>query len=181
MEKQKLTNKDVQRALIEDINKHKTLWVYLTVMLVLSLISCFVIAVKFPDIMVLGRHGNVGGKAYGPVVYLFILPLAELCFIIILLDKYYIDLYRAKTGRFTITEETLFKKSEEWVSYYRKSRMENMLCFRNFKIAVEKEVFSGADIGDRFCVVVLRAKKAPRLVYNKKDYEIEKAPKNYIK
>ena len=93
-------------------------------------------------------------------------------FIVFLLNYYYINLYGAKKGKFTVLDEKLCRKNKELRHYYRRFKNENALYFRSGRVAVEEDVFKYSEVDDKFYVVLLSSKKAPFLVYNKKYFEI---------
>jgi hypothetical protein len=85
---------------------------------------------------------------------------------------YYSNLYKIKSGKFSIEEEKLCGKAEEWRRYYHHSQREKILYFKRGKVAVESDAYSYSNIGDTFYLVVLNNGK-PMMAYNKKYYDIK--------
>ena len=170
MKKQVLTKQDIQRELLIKINKSKPLVVFLTVLTAVSILAYIMFVINYTDIMIEYQTGHTG-RGYPPLG-LFLGPIVILFFTVFLLNFYYIDLYKAKKGKFTVLEEKLYERKKEMIRYYRRSAQENSLYFRSGRVAVEDDVYSYSTVGDRFYVIVLRSKKAPLLVYHAKYYEI---------
>ena len=70
------------------------------------------------------------------------------------------------------TEEKLYQKTIESVSYYHRTEKENALYFRQGRVVVNKTVYSYSNIGDSFYIIFLKSKKKPAYVYHTKYYEI---------
>ena len=173
MKKKLITKRDICRDLLVKINKAKKLSVFLTVFTVAAIASYILFVVNYADIMVKYTEGHLAVRGFHPAVGLFIGPILILFFVVFLLDFYYIDLLKAAKGKFAVTEEKLYQQKKEQISCYRYSEKENALYFRRGRVSVEEQVYSQSGIGDNFYVVVLRTKKAPRLAYHTKYYEIE--------
>ena len=171
VKKQVLTKQDIQRELLIKINKSKPLVVFLTALTAISILAYIVFVINYSDIMIEYRTGHLAGSGYPPIG-LFLGPTVILFFTVFLLNYYYIDLYRAKKGKFIISEEKLYDRKRELIRYYRRTAQENSLYFRCGRVAVEDNVYSYSTVGDRFYVVRLRARKTPILVYHTKYYEI---------
>lgn len=171
VKKQVITKQDIQRKLLIKINKSKPLVVFLTALTAISILAYIVFVINYSDIMIEYRTGHLAGSGYPPLG-LFLGPIAILFLTVFLLNYYYIDLYRAKKGKFIISEEKLYDRKRELIRYYRRTAQENSLYFRSGRVAVEDDVYSSATVGDRFYVVKLRARKTPLLVYHSKYYEI---------
>lgn len=173
MEKQRITRQDIRQALLVKINKAKKLSIFLTIVTVIAIPSYILFILNFANIMVEYTSGHLAGGGVHPAFGLVIGPFVIVFFVLFLLNFYYIDLYKATTGRFLIIEEKLYQKKEELITYYRRTEKENSLYFRNARVPVEDEIYSQSTVGDNFYVIILRAKKVPLLVYNTKYYEIE--------
>ena len=171
MKKQLLTKQDIQRELLIKINKSKPLVVFLTVLTSILIPAYIVFVINYSDIMIESRTGHLAGRGYPPWG-LFLGPIVILFFTVFLLNYYYIDLYKAKKGKFIIFEEKLYDRKRELIRHYRRTAQENSLYFRCGRVAVEDNVYSYSAVGDRFYVVRLRARKTPILVYHTKYYEI---------
>ena len=173
MKKQLITKQDIQRDLLVKINKAKKFSLFLTTLTAAAILSYILFIINYADLLAEYTHRHLAGRGLHPAFGLFGMPAVILFFILFLLDFYYIDLFRAKKELFTITEEKLCQKKSEQISYYRRIQEENSLYFQCKRVSVENEVYSQANVGDRFYVILLRANKAPRLVYPAKYYKIE--------
>ena len=58
-----------------------------------------------------------------------------------------------KNGKIEFTEEKLYQKTIESVSYYHRTEKENALYFRQGRVVVNKTVYSYSNIGDSFYIV----------------------------
>lgn len=162
LKKQALTKQVIQKELLSKINKRKALSVWLTAFLFIAIICYVIYLVAYTN----------GGHTDKFFVVSITTPFILLFFTVFLLDYYYINLYKSKKGLFNITEEKLCEKEKELVRYYRRTEKENSLYFSCGRVAVPDDVYSYSDVGDLFYIIVLRSKRAPLLVYNKKFYEI---------
>lgn len=169
MKKQMLTKQDIQRDLLAELNKRKALVIWLTAILFVSII-CYVIYI-FTYINGLDLH-NDRLSFSGPYVAIPIGAFVILFLAIFLICYYYLDLYKIKNGKIEFTEEKLYQKVTEDVSYYHRTEKENVLYFRQGRVVVNKTVYSYSNIGDSFYIVFLKSKKKPAYVYHTKYYEI---------
>lgn len=168
MNKQVITRQHIQRELLKKFKKVKPLYIFLTILTALAIPAHILLAIEY------AKTGSLSGdRLFSATVFLFAGPVIILFFVILLLDFYYIDLYKAKKGKFRIVEEILYEKKKERIQYYRRSQEENSLYFRFTRVAVEDDVYAYSHIGDRFYIVVLRWKRGPRLVYHTHYYEID--------
>ncbi len=167
-----ITKQNIQRELLSKLNKRKAVAIWLTAFSFVSII-CYVIYVIAYINGVNLKNDRLSFST--PSVALPIGAFIILFFIIFLLRYYYSDLYKIKTRKFEITEERLYQKAIENVSYYRRSEKENALYFRCGRIAVDETVYLYSDIGDSFYIVFLKSKKTPAWIYHTKYYEIEGA------
>ena len=172
MKKQLITKNDIRRDLLAKINKAKKLSIFLTIIIAVAIPAYILFIINYANITAEYTDYHLAGRGLHPALGLFITPIVILFFVIFLLDFYYIDLFKAKKGKFSIIEEKVYQKKKEQISYYRHSEKENSLYFRCGRVSVENQVYSQSNIGDNFYVVVLRTKKAPKLVYHTKYYEI---------
>lgn len=161
MQKQLLTKEDIKRDLLKKLNKGAPLWIYLTVITLLS-----AVALVLRVVLLARTHADLP-------LEIFLLAALLAMFVWLLLEFYYLDLFRVKAEKFRILEETLYEKKREWIRYYRQSVEENSLYFRNFRIAVEDDVFSESRKGDTFYTVILRSSRSPIAVYRKDRYELD--------
>jgi len=171
VKKQVLTKQDIQRELLIKINRTKPFFIFLTVLTVVSVPMYVMFVINYAAIMNEYEAGTLAGRGYPPLG-LVLTPIVIVLFTVFLLNCYYIDLYNAKKGKFIIYEERLYERKKEMISYYRRVREENSLYFSCGRVAVEDDVYSYSEVGDRFYVVILRAKRVPRLAYHTKYYEI---------
>ena len=172
MKKQMLTKQDIQRKLLTELNKRKVVAIWLTV-ISLVIIICYVIYV-----IAYISEGDFTNDRLSFSISFVPIPIGSLVisfFIIFLVRYYYMDLYKIKTGKIEVTEETLCQKSIEYVSYYRRSEKENLLYFGSGRIAVDEAVYLYSNVGDSFYIVSLNSIKAPVGVYHTNYYEIEKS------
>ena len=172
MKKQYITKNDIRRDLLSKINKSRKLSIFLTIVAVVASIAYVLFILNYADIMAQYTNHRFTAGGFHPAFGLCMTPIILLLLVGFLLDFYYIDLFRIKKGMFSILEEPVCQRKEEYVSYYRRSEKENALYFRSGRVSVSNPIYSQADIGDSFFVIVLRAKKAPELVYPAKYYEI---------
>ncbi len=169
MKKQILTKQDIQKEVLSKINKAKNLSIFLSVFLA-AVIPLYIWFVKnYSSIM--DEYTNHHGGHWHPALGFFIGPVVILLLLVFLCFSFII-LYRAKKGKFTITKETLCYKMKEHVQYYKHNGIENALYFHCGRVSVDDEVYSSANVGDSFYIVILKGRKAPYLVYNSKHYEI---------
>ena len=171
MKKQLITKSDIRRDLLAKINKAKKLSIFLTIIIAVAIPAYISFIINYANITA-EYTDHLAGRGLHPALGLFITPIVILFFVIFLLDFYYIDLFKAKKGKFSIIEEKVYQQKKEQISYYRHSENENSLYFRCGRVSVENQVYSQSNIGDNFYVVVLRTKQAPKLVYHTKYYEI---------
>ena len=173
MEKQRITRQDIKRDLLAQIHKGKRISAFLTGLTIVAILLYGLYIVKYGDIMALYASDDHIGRGFHPAWGLFIIPVFIFAFVFFLLDFYYIDLCKATTGNFGILEERLVSKNEESIRGYRCAEKRAFLCFRCGRVAIQKEIYSRAVIGDTFYVIVTRYKKAPRLVYHTNYYEVD--------
>lgn len=172
MKKQTLTKQDIQKELLAKLNKLKGISIFLTVIIIISIILYPIHIINYLNGTPFDYTGGFKSPDLAPAVAMVLMPILILFFIAIVLYIYYIDLYNIKKGNFRITEEKLCQKEVELRRYYRHTEKENSLYFRLGRVAVKKEVYSSADIGDTFYVVILKSKRTPQLTYNARFYEI---------
>ncbi len=172
MKKQMITKQNIQRELLTELTKRKAAAIWLTTISFVSII-CYVIYVIAYINGVNFKNNRLSFSI--PSVAIPIGAFLILFLVIFLLRYYYLDLYKIKTRKFEITEERLYQKAIENVSYYRRSEKENALYFRHGRIAVDETVYLYSNIGDSFYIVFLKSKKTPACIYHTKYYEIEKS------
>jgi len=161
-----LTKEDIQLQLQAEIRKDRKLATLLTILVAHGIPGYICLAIAY-------INGSLtAGHRWAPAS-LLLLPIVFVCMIVFLLNVYYIDLYRAKAGKFQILEEQLCQRMKETNLYYRQVRNESTLYFRCGRVAVTEEVYEYSREGDRFYVVIVRPRKAPRLVYHTKYYKID--------
>ena len=170
MKKQMLTKQDIQRDLLTELNKRKALALWLTACLFVSIICYVIYIVAYIN----GTDLQNDRLSFSvPCVAIPIGAFVILFFAIFLVCYYYLDLYKIKYGKIEFTEEKLYQKVIEDVSYYHRTEKENVLYFRQGRVRVNKTVFSYSNIGDSFYIVFLKSKKKPACVYHTKYYEID--------
>ena len=172
MKKQTLTKQDIQKDLLAKLNRSKNLSIFLTVIIIVGIILYSVHLLYYLNDTPFDYTGGLKSPDLAPAAAMVLMPILILFFIAIVLYIYYIDLYNIKRGNFRITEEKLCQKEVELRRYYRHTEKENSLYFRLGRVAVEKEVYSSATIGDTFYVVILKSKRNPQLAHHAKYYEI---------
>ncbi|MBQ7968303.1 MAG: hypothetical protein IJ292_00580 [Clostridia bacterium] len=111
MKKQVLTTHDIQRELLIKINKSKSLVVFLTVLTAVLIPAYIMFVINYTDIMIEYHTGHLSGRGY-LTLGLFLGPIVILFFTVFLLNYYYIDLYKAKKGKFIISEEKLYERKK---------------------------------------------------------------------
>ena len=173
MKKQTLTKQDIQKDLLAKLNKLKGISIFLTVIIIISIILYPSHIINYLNGTPFDYTGGFKSPDLAPAVAMVLMPILILFLIAIVLNMYYIDLYNIKRGNFQIKEEKLCQKEVGLRRYYRHTEKENSLYFRCGRVAVEKEVYSSATIGDMFYVVTLKSKRNPQLAYHAKYYEID--------
>lgn len=169
MKKQIITKQDIQRDLLALLNKRKSVAVWLTFFLSISIIFYMIYAVLYVKGAYLPpRHlvfvSQTAVMIIAPVIILFILGF--------LLCYYYLKLFEIRSGCFSISKEKLSQKRTERKSHYRRMEQENALCFRSGRIAVSDKVYSYSKVDDCFYLVKLKSIKTPFLAYHTNFYEI---------
>lgn len=172
MKKQPLTKQDIQKELLAKLNKLKVVFILLTVIIIIAIILYPVHLINYLNNTPFDYTEGLRSPNLTPKTAMFFIPVLIIFFIAIVFYFYYIDLYNIKKGNFQIVEENLCQKKNGWRHYYRHSEKENSLYFRCGRVAVEKEIYSYSNIGDRFYIVILKSKRNPQLAYNTKYYEI---------
>ncbi len=165
-----LTKQNIQRELLIELNKRKALAIWLTAILFVSII-CYVIYI----VAYINGADLQNDRLFFSVTYVA-LPIGAFVILflsIFLVCYYYLDLYKIKNGKIEFTEEKLYQKAIEDVSYYHRTEKENALYFRQGRVVVNKTVYSYSNIGDSFYIVFLKSKKKPACAYHTKYYEIE--------
>jgi hypothetical protein len=169
VKKQMLTKQNIQRELLIELNKRKTLAIWLTAILFVSIV-CYVIYI-FAYIN--GADLQNDRLSFSvPYVAIPIGSFVILFLAIFLARYYYLDLYKIKIGKIEITEEKLCQKAIESVSYHHRSEKENALYFRQGRVRVTETVYLSSNVGDSFYIVFLKSKKKPVCVYHTKYYEV---------
>ena len=152
-----------------EINKRKALAIWLTTILFVSIICYVVYIVAYIN----GTDLHNDRLSFSvPYVAIPIGAFVILFLAIFLVCYYYLDLYKIKNGKIEFTEEKLYQKTIESVSYYHRTEKEHALYFRQGRVVVNKTVYSYSNIGDSFYIVFLKSKKKPSYVYHTKYYEI---------
>ncbi len=169
VKKQMITKQNIQRELLNNLNKKKAVAIWLTAFFFVSIISYVMYIACIIGINSKNDHLSFPIHSLAIPIGAFVI----LFFVIFLLRYYYLDLYKIKTSKFEITEERLCQKAIEYVSYYRRSEKENALYFRYGRIAVEETVYLYSNIGDSFYIIFLKSKKTPDFIYHTKYYEIQ--------
>ena len=126
MKKYFIKKQDIRQDLLNKINKVKKLSIFLTVLTAFAILSYVFFVMGFANIMDEYTSGHLAGRGIHPILGLFIGALVIIFFVIFLLDFYYIDLFKAITGRFSIIEEKLCERNTDRVSYYRNTKKENL-------------------------------------------------------
>ena len=169
MKKQMLTKQNIQRELLTELNKRKALAIWLTAILFVSII-CYV---GYIVAYINGTDLHNDRLSFSvPYVAIPIGAFIILFLAIFLVCYYYLDLYKIKNGKIEFTEDKLYQKTIESVSYYHRTEKENALYFRLGRVVVNKTVYSYSNIGDSFYIVFLKSKKKPAYAYHTKYYEI---------
>ena len=174
MKKQARTKQDIQNELLTQLNKRKGIAIFLTAIVIIGMVLYPIHLINYLNDTPFDYTGGVRSPDLTPTAAMFVIPLLILFFIITVFYLYYADLYKIKKGKFEIIEDTLCQKAEEWRHYYRNSQKENSLYFRCGRVAVEDEVYSYSNVGDKFYIVILKSKSKtkPQLAYHAKYYEI---------
>ncbi len=172
VKKQTITKQNIQQELLTKLNKRKTVAIWLTTISFMSIICYVIYVIAYIN----GSDWKNDRLSFSvPSVAIPIGAFVILFLLIFLVRYYYLDLYKIKTGKIEITEEQLYQKAIEYVSYYRRSEKENALYFQHGRIAVDETVYLYSNIGDSFYMVFLKSKNSPNLIYHTKYHEIEKS------
>lgn len=176
MKKQAITKQDIQKELLTELNKRKSISIFLTAISIIGIIIYPIHLINYLDGTPFDYTGGVRSPNLTPTAAIFVMPLLIIFFIVIVFHLYYIDLYKIKKEKFEVIEDTLCQKDKEWRHYYRNTQKENSLYFRCGRVAVEDNVYSYSNIGDKFYIVILKSKlksqNTPRLAYHTNYYEI---------
>lgn len=172
VKKQMITKQNIQRELLNNLNKRKTVAIWLTAFSFVSIV-CYVMYIIAYINGVNLKNDRLSFSF--PFVAIPVGTFVILFLVIFLVRYYYLDLYKIKAGKFEFAEDQLCQKAIEYVSYYRSSEKENALYFRYGRIAVNETVYLYSTIGDSFYIVFLKSKKTPDLIYHTKYHEIEKS------
>ena len=179
MNKQRLTKRDIQKELLERLNRRRSLAIYLTVFILLGVVLYPVHLVQYLSGSPYDYDGGVWSPRVSPTVAMFVIPVVLIVLTVAVLRMYYIDMYKIKKGKFEIVEEKLCQKKTERMHYFLHSKEENSLYFTCGRVATDGETYSNACIGDEFYVVILKispsSKRPPLLVFSKNDYAIEES------
>ena len=177
MQKQTLTKQDIQKELLTKLNKRKGIAIFLTAIIIIGMVLYPIHLINYLNNTPFDYTGGVRSPDLTPTAAMFVIPLLIIFFIITVFYLYYIDLYKIKKEKFEIIADTLCQKDEEWRHYYRNSQKENSLYFRCGRVAVEDEVYSYSNVGDKFYAVILKSKLKSKsnlqLVYHTKYYEVK--------
>ena len=177
MKKQTLTKQDIQKELLTQLNERKGIAIFLTAIVIIGMVLYPIHLINYLNNTPFDYKGGVRSPDLTPTAAMFVIPLLIIFFVITVFYLYYIDLYKIKKEKFEIIEATLCQKAEEWQHYYRNSQKENSLYFRCGRVAVEDEVYSYSNVGDKFYIVILKSKLKSKsnlqLVYHTKYYEVK--------
>ena len=177
MKKQALTKQDIQKELLTKLNMLKGIAIFLTAIVIIGIILYPIHLINYLNDIPLDYTGGVRSPDITPTVAMFVIPLLIIIFLIAVFYLYYIDLYKIKKGKFEIIEDKLCQKNKEWRRYYKNEQKENSLYFRCGRVAVEDDVYSYSNVGDKFYAVILKSKLKSKsnlqLVYHTKYYEVK--------
>ncbi|MBR2019177.1 MAG: hypothetical protein IKA05_02125 [Clostridia bacterium] len=169
MKKQTITKQDIQRDLLVVLNKRKSVTVWLTFFLSISILFYVMYAVLYAkEVYLPPRHLTFAS----PTAVMIIVPVIILFILGFLLCYYYLKFFEIKSGRFSISKEKLYQKGQELKSYYRHMQRENALYFRSGRIMVNDMVYSYSQVDDSFYLVKLKSSKTPFFAYHTNFYEI---------
>ena len=174
MKKQTLTKQDIQKELLTKLNKRKSVAIFLTATVIIGIILYPIHLINHLNGTPFDYTGGFRSPDITPAVAMFVISLLIIFLVITVFYLYYIDLYKIKKGKFEIIEDKLCQKDKEWRRYYKNEQKENSLYFRCGRVAVEDDVYSYSNIGDKFYIVILKSKSKtkPQLAYHTKYYEI---------
>ena len=174
MKKQILTKQDIQKELLTDLNKRKSISIFLTAIVIVGIILYPIHLINYLNDMPFDYTGGVRSPDITPTVAMLLIPLLIILLAIFVFYLYYIDFYKIKKCEFEIIEDVVCQKDKELRHYYRSSQKENSLYFRCGRVAVEDKVYSYSNVEDRFFIVILKSKikNKPKLAYHTNYYEI---------
>jgi hypothetical protein len=112
VKKQLITKDDIRRDLLAKINKSKKLSIILTMITAAAIPAYIAFIINYDAIMTEYTSGHLAGRAFHPVLGIFVSPLVILFFVIFLLDFYYIDLVKASRGKFLIFKERVCQQKK---------------------------------------------------------------------
>jgi hypothetical protein len=174
MKKQILTKQDIQKELLTNLNKRKSISIFLTVIVIVGIILYPIHLINYLNDMPFDYTGGVRSLDITPTVAILVIPLLIILLAIFVFHLYYIDFYKIKKCEFEIIEDVVCQKDKKFRHYYRSSQKENSLYFRCGRVAVEDKVYSYSNVEDRFFIVILKSKikNKPKLAYHTNYYEI---------
>ena len=174
MKKQAITKQDIQKELIAKLNERKSISILLTAIVIIGIILYSIHLLNYLNGTPFDYTGGFRSPDITPTIAMFVIPLLIIFFVITVFYFYFADLYKIKKGKFEVIEEKLCQKGKEWRQYYKNSQKENSLYFRCGRVAVEDDVYSYSNVGDKFYIVIFKSKSKtkPQLAYHAKYYEI---------
>lgn len=170
MKRQTLTKEDIKKDLLLQFQTGKKYFIALSVIALVLIPFCIWFLFNFSDLMDNYPDPYDGHIYHHPIFGLFICPVLIVLLLWVLFNVF-IDWYRIKKGKFTVIQDSLYTHKKEVIDYYKLSRQENSLYFRQGRIAVKKDVYDYTKDGDKFYIVIVRNRKAPYLVYHTKYYD----------
>ena len=112
MKKQILTKQDIQKELLEKLNRLKGVSIYLTIIIIVGTVLYPIHLIQYLNDTPFDYTGGTRSFDLAPTAALFLMPLLILFFIVIVFYIYYIDLYKIKKGKFEIIEDKVYQKKK---------------------------------------------------------------------
>lgn len=174
MKRKLLTRKDIQKDLLAKLNKAKVLVIFFSIIIIFLVILYSIHLINYINGTPFENNHSYRFPSMSESASIFFIPLVIIFFIGIVVNNYFIDLYKIKKGKFTVTEMILWDKETEWVHGYHSFTKENRLHFPYITVVTDEDTYKHARKGERFYVVSIKQKwkqKRNSLAYSTKIYE----------
>ena len=102
MKKQAITKQDIQKELLTELNKRKSISIFLTAISIIGIIIYPIHLINYLDGTPFDYTGGVRSPNLTPTAAIFVMPLLIIFFIVIVFHLYYIDLYKIKKEKFEV-------------------------------------------------------------------------------
>ena len=100
MKKQILTKQDIQKELLTDLNKRKSISIFLTAIVIVGIILYPIHLINYLKDMPFDYTGGVRSPDITPTVAMLLIPFLIILLAIFVFHLYYIDFYKIKKCEF---------------------------------------------------------------------------------